>query len=527
MRSGGASSSGAPLANNEASLPKLELTDIGRDFGSFTALDGIDIAFRTGEVHCLLGENGAGKSTLCNLIFGVHQPTRGFMTLNGAPYAPNGPHAALAQKVAMVHQHFSLIDELTTVDNLLLGRKFGLVDRKAEAAKILALAEEFGLDIKPHAVVGDLSVGQRQRIEIVKCLMQRPEVLILDEPTAVLLPDEIEALLKVCADVAARGSAVVLVTHKLAEIRKIADEVSVLRAGRIVARSTRPAEDMNDLTTAMIGRSGTGGAFGVASLPPRAPHARSRMVREALQIDGLSFFDQTGARRLDKVTLTVDQGEIIGLAGVEGNGQSELGSILAGLDHPSEGRWFVGGKELTHAKPRAITAAGAGIIPEDRHKVGAVNAMTLADNLYLNQTKSLTRWGLIDRKRQTEGATSLMKQFDVRAQGPAAPFSSLSGGNQQKAVLARELMTPNLRFLLAMNPTRGLDIGAIEAVYRSIREAADKGIGVLLISSELDELLAVADRISVIYRGSIVGTRMASYDNRAAIGSLMSGTATQ
>lgn len=514
-----------PFGHESTSPPLLSMANIGKDFGSFTALDGIGLEFIPGKVHCLLGENGAGKSTLCNLVFGIHQPSRGKMTFNGADFLPLGPKEALSQGVSMVHQHFSLINELSTVDNLLLGRKFGRLDRKREAEQLTAFADTFGLKIDPFALVGELSIGQRQKIEIVKCLIHKPKMLILDEPTAVLLPEEIASLLEVCRSVAAQGSAVVMVTHKLLEIQAVADEVSVLRNGSIVARSGTPESDIDSLVAAMIGRgSDVGAGFGAQALPPRQPApATAHAKPDALQLDGISYLDQLGAKRLDTVTLTIGAGEILGLAGVEGNGQSELGAILAGLQRPSEGRWFVCDNELTHAHPKQINSSGVGIVPEDRHLVGAISDLSLAENLFLGRMQALSKFGLLDRQRMKTEASSLIQQFDVRTQGPEACFGGLSGGNQQKAVLARELTTPGLQFLLAAHPTRGLDIGAIEAVYTVIRAAADAGVGVLLISSELDELMAVADRIAVIYRGQIAGQLAADVSHRSEIGALMSG----
>jgi general nucleoside transport system ATP-binding protein len=509
---------------DEGPAPLLALEGVDKRFGAFEALRDVSLAFHRGEIHCLLGENGAGKSTLCNLVFGLQRPSEGRMTLDGAPFEPLGPHDALAKGVAMVHQHFSLVDELSVVDNLLLGSGLGRIDRRAEAERIKTFGSEFGLQLAPFATVSELSVGERQRVEIVKCLMRRPQVLILDEPTAVLLPDEIRSLLAVCRQVADSSCAVIMVTHKLAEIEGAADRATVLHRGRIAARSNRPAAEIDRLVHAMVQRpSATNAGIGVSALAPRKVVHRQRSATEALQLDAVSFSDRAGVRRLDRITLTVDRGEIIGMAGVEGNGQAELGMILAGLARPGDGRWFVEGKELTRSSPQEITRAGVGIVPEDRHAVGSVGAMSLADNLFLNRMSAFARLGLLDRRRQAALAEEYVRRFDVRAAGLDAPFASLSGGNQQKAVLARELTTPNLRFLLAAHPTRGLDVGAVEAVYGMVRNVADDGVGVLLISSELDELIAVADRIAVIYRGQIVGTYPATPDSRSAVGALMSG----
>ncbi len=508
------------------------MSGVGKTFGDFAALSDVDIAFSPGEIHCLLGENGAGKSTLCNLIFGIHKPTSGQMTLEGAAYAPSGPRDALSQGVAMVHQHFSLAPELSVIDNLLLGRSLGRVARSDEAERIVALARSYGLRLEPFRTVRDLAIGERQRIEIVKCLMREPRLLILDEPTAVLLPEEISALIETCRRVADGGCAVVLVTHKLAEIKSAADRVSVLRAGSIVATSDDPAAEIDRLVGAMIRRdigsmdSAMMSTLGLSAAAQDAPRQRARARhgrQEVMQADGLTHVDPGGAVRLDNVTFTVDRGEIVGIAGVEGNGQSELGRIIAGLQRPTSGEWYIGDRDMTRATPRQITREGVGIVPEDRHSVAIASGMTVAENMLNNRMGGLARLGLIDSGTMKAQTRELMERFDVRATGPDARMGGLSGGNQQKAVLARELTTPNLKFLLAAQPTRGLDVGAVEAVYGLIRLACEKGAGVLLISSELDELIAVADRILVMYRGRIMAECPAHPDQRDRIGALMAG----
>jgi simple sugar transport system ATP-binding protein len=510
----------------------LSLRELAKSFGQVRALDDISIEFAAGEVHCLLGENGAGKSTLCNLIFGLHRPDRGDMLLSGAPYRPDGPSDALRSGIAMVHQHFSLVPNLTVLDNLILGQERGVLRRADYSAKVQALATQYGLPLNPAAIVGELSVGERQRVEIVKCLMRQPRMLVLDEPTAVLPPDEIGAFLQVCKQVASLGCAVVLVTHKLAEIKRVADRVTVLRHGRVVAHSGDPSADIDRLVRAMIQRdldsldTTLASTLGIADADSRAvAETRPQSIgkADALQIDGVTVNDSVGAVRVDALTLTVGEGEIVGLAGVEGNGQSELGRVLGGLTRVSSGRVFAGATEITNRSPSDITAAGVGIIPEDRHAVGCITEMSLAENIFLNRLGFFARFGLIGRSALRKQADELMRQFDIRAAGPDAPFKSLSGGNQQKAVLARELTMDNLVFLLAAQPTRGLDVGAVEAVYKFIRAAAANRTGVLLISSELDELLAVADRIVVIYRGRIIGERSAHPSQREAIGAMMSG----
>jgi general nucleoside transport system ATP-binding protein len=506
--------------------PILSLDGIGKRFGTFTALESVSLDLMPGEVHCLLGENGAGKSTLCNVIFGVHQPDAGAMRVHGAPYRPRNPREALAHGIAMVHQHFSLVDDASVLDNLLLGQARGWLDREREAQRVRDVLASVGLELPLGAKVADLSVGERQRVEIVKCLMREPRLLLLDEPTAVLLPAEIDALLDTCERVAQRGCAVVLVTHKLKEISRIATHAMVLQSGRVVARSASPATEIDRLVHAMIHRDGDDTPDDLAerlSLTKGASPYSRPLHDEVLQIDGLSACDAEGVTRLQACTLVVNRGEIVGIAGVEGNGQSELGAVLAGMLGASAGRFFIAGRDMTNASPRELTQAGVGIVPEDRHAVGCVTGMSLTDNLLINHLDRYTRGGFLKRRAMRATTLELMQRFDVRASGPDALFGGLSGGNQQKAVLARELTLDPLLFLLAAQPTRGLDVGAVAAVYSHIRAARDRGVSVLLISSELDELLSVADRIVVLYRGRIMGTCTPDASNRDRIGAWMAG----
>ena len=510
--------------DGSAPPPLLSLDTLGKRFGSLQALEGVSLDVHAGTVQCLLGENGAGKSTLCNLIFGVYEPTVGRMTFGGTDWAPRSPAEALERGIAMVHQHFSLVPRMTVVENLMLGQVKGMLKRHEFGARIRDIAESFGFTLDPDAVVGELSVGERQRAEIVKCLMRDPKLLVLDEPTAVLPPGEIGSLLDICRRVADSGRAVILVTHKLAEIAKVADRVAVLRTGRLVADESMTGADMGALVHAMVGRELKPLDVALAeSGDVPAVEARDAVRGFALVCDGLTVQDRHGAVRLDNFTLEIRPGEVVGLAGVEGNGQSELGMVLAGLLRPTEGRFFIGDTELTHAGAAAVTAAGGGIVPEDRHAVACVTAMSVAENMFLNKLDRFTRFGLLQRGALHGAALAQMRAFDVRAASPEVAFSGLSGGNQQKAVLARELTLDPLVTLVAAQPTRGLDVSAVEAVYRQIRAAARRGVGVLLISSELDELIAVADRVAVLYRGRLVGELPADMGQRAAIGALMSG----
>ncbi len=522
----------APLP--AAAQPLLELRGMSKRFGSLQALADVSVEIAPGEIHCLLGENGAGKSTLCNLVFGVYQPDAGEMLLAGQPHRPVGPAQALADGIAMVHQHFSLVPDMSVVENLMLGQAKGVLRRGEVAERVKALSSEYGLALDPWARIQDLSVGERQRVEIVKCLMREPRLMVLDEPTAVLLPSEIEGLLGVCQRVAARGCSVVLVTHKLAEIKKVAHRVTVLRGGRVVAQSADPANEIQRLVRAMIqrdleGLTATASAMlgevseGPTDAPAAATEEPMNRADETLQVDGLTVRDAEGVTRLANFTLVVNKGEIVGIAGVEGNGQSELAAVLSGMAPASEGRFFIRGQDMTQATPKALTAAGVGVVPEDRHAVACVTAMSLAENMVINRLDRFKRWGLLDRTALRAEAQALMARFDVRAAGPDVLFGGLSGGNQQKAVLGRELTTEGLVFLLAAQPTRGLDVGAVESVYSQIRSACERGVGVLLISSELDELLSVAHRIVVLYRGRVMGECKAEQGARERIGSMMAG----
>ena len=521
-----------PIRN--LSEPLLTLQGVTKRFGALPALSDASLDIVPGEVHCILGENGAGKSTLCNLIFGVHVPDEGVMRFHGKSYQPAGPSDALTNGIAMVHQHFSLVHNMTVVDNVILGQQSGFVNTKAWARRLERLANDYGFALDPYAKIEDLSVGERQRVEIVKCLIRQPRLFLLDEPTAVLLPDEIAALLEVCRRVAESGCAVVLVTHKLAEIKKAADRVTVLRGGRVVARSDHPAEEIDALVRAMIQGDvkslDKSAASALSVVEADGSHAgraapAETPAQEAVQIDGLTVIDGQGVTRLDNFTLSIGPGEIVGVAGVEGNGQSELAAVLSGMAAPSRGRVFLGDIETTHLSPKEIPAAGIGVVPEDRHTVGCVVEMSVAENIFLNRLEAFTSFGFLRRKELVQAARELMTRFDVRAAGPEVAFSALSGGNQQKAVLAREITLPKLLFLLAAQPTRGLDVGAVAAVYGHIRSACQRGAAVLLISSELDELIAVADRIVVLYRGRIMGNCAANSSERERIGAMMAGQA--
>lgn len=506
------------LLHDSHALPRAALSARGlsKRFGALAALTDVGLEIEAGQIHCLLGENGAGKSTLCNLLFGVHRPDAGELRLFGEPFWPRDPAHALAQGVAMVHQHFSLVGNMTALENLALGRSA----RRASGAELLrrsvAICERFGFELPLERPVEQLSVGERQRVELLKCLLEEPRLLVLDEPTAVLPPREVEALLRVCRSVAEQGCAVLLVTHKLAEIEAVADRVTVLRRGRVVASQALSATTLDALVHAMVGREVSPLA---AALPPRPPLPAA--VQPALCVEHLTYVDDAGVERLS-LSLDVRPGEIVGIAGVEGNGQSELCALLSGMLRPSAGKVRLGEEDVTEAAPRRLRELGAGCIAEDRHAVGCHVELSVAENLFLSELARFTRFGLLSRGRLEREAEPRLREFDVRG-APHMKLSQLSGGNQQKLVLARELSLQPLRFLLAAQPTRGLDVGAVEAVYTALRHACAAGVAVLLVSSELSELLAVADRVLVMYRGRIVGELPGGAEQQAAVGQLMSG----
>jgi ABC-type uncharacterized transport system ATPase subunit len=497
----------------EAPALLLSLSGVTKRFGALVALADVSFDVAAGEVHCLLGENGAGKSTLCNVVFGVQRADAGQISLFGEPFRPRDPAHALASGIAMVHQHFSLVGRMSGVENLMLGR------RETEAAlreRTATLGARFGFGIELDRPVEQLSVGERQRLEIMKCLLREPRLLVLDEPTAVLPPGDVADLLDICRRVAEGGAGVVLVTHKLAEIARVADRTTVLRRGRVVESVPMQGADLSALVRSMVGREVRPLEVQRTSVTPG-----TRAKTPALSLENLTFRDAAGSERLD-LSLRVDPGEIVALAGVEANGQSELGAILAGLVAPTSGRVVLNGRDVTGASPRELTRLGVGCVPEDRHAVGCHVDLSVAENLFLGRLERFTRFGLLQRGALRRAANELLQSFDVRGDADS-PLGSLSGGNQQKVVLARELSLEPLVFLLAAQPTRGLDVGAVEAVYSEIRRARDRGAGVLLISSELDELLAVADRVLVIYRGRLVGELPAGSEQREAVGALMSG----
>ncbi|WP_017590717.1 ABC transporter ATP-binding protein [Nocardiopsis ganjiahuensis] len=503
-------------------VPALRLDGLTRRFGDLVALNGVDLSVGAGEIHCVLGENGAGKSTLCNVVFGGTRPSRGRMFLGGRAYAPSSPADAMRRGIAMVHQHFSLVPTLTVEQNLLLGRSRFRPDRRGLHRRLAEIEGRYGLGVDPGARVDRLSVGHRQTAEIVKALLGSPRLVLFDEPTGVLGPREIDAFLETARRIADTGTAVVLITHKLKEVRAIGDRATVLRHGEVTGGG--PLTELPDdrLVDLMIGER-TGDPLLAAALgrvprtvprpgPPGDRHGASGHGPEepdgpvVLEVSGLAAEDAHGGSAVTGVDLAVRAGRIVGIAGVEGNGQSALVDALSGAVVPGAGTVRLAGADITRATPRERTRAGLAVIPEDRHREGVVEALSVAENLVLGRLSEFTgRFGTLDRSASAARAAGLAERFDVRSPGPDAPMSSLSGGNQQKAVLARELSLDPLTCVVAAHPTRGLDVGAVAAVVGHLRGAASRGAAVLMVSGELEELLAVCDEIRVAYRGALTG----------------------
>ena len=498
--------------------PAVSVSGIVKKYGSVAACDGVNLVLRPGEIHGVLGQNGAGKSTLMKILIGLVTPDEGRIEIGGREVQIASPQIASDLGIGMVHQHFSLVDALTVWENVVLGEKTRL--NRAEARRrVREIGEHYGLDVDPDAEVGKLTAGQRQRVEIIKCLRRDPKILIFDEPTSVLTPDESRELFGVLRTVVqTEGRTVALVSHKLEEVLHATDDVTIMRDGKVVGFTPTKGTSPSTLAEAMVGRSVT----------LRGSHTRSETTVKsaqvpALEISGAVLETRAGGSQLSNLSLTVMPGEIVGVAGVEGNGQRPLADVLSSLTPLTFGSIKVAGKEVPTGKPGAMSNAGIAVIPEDRHDSGCVLNMSVAENLVLADQEGVSTYGMLDRKAIHNKASSLIDQYGIMCPSPEAPMWTLSGGNQQRVVLARELST-NPSVLIAAQPTRGLDVGAIEYMGARIKEVAASGVGVLLISSELEELLELSDRILVIYRGSIVGEMKASEVDLNRMSMLMGGS---
>jgi ABC-type uncharacterized transport system ATPase subunit len=479
---------------------KLELRGLTKRFGSLVANDHIDLVVEPGEIHCLLGENGAGKSTLMNLLYGLLQPDEGEILLDEEPLAVHSPGDAIRAGIGMVHQHFMLVPVFSVAENIMLGRErtkaLGLLDQSGARKLVRELSERYNLAVDPDKLVEDLPVGIQQRVEILKALANDARVLILDEPTAVLTPQEIDELIGVMRAIAENGTSVIFITHKLKEVKAIADRITVIRRGKVID-TVEPSASESDLAELMVGRA----VDLVVDKDPAEP-ADPKLV-----VDGLTIVDATGHVVVDDVSFDVRAGEIVGIAGVQGNGQSELVRALVGLEIPVKGSIQLGGAELVGRTPREHLDAGIGYVPEDRSLDGYVGSFSVAENLVLDLIRrpEFSRSGVLSLSAVEKNADHRVEEFDVRTQSTGEPVSSLSGGNQQKVVLAREMSRP-LELLIAGQPTRGLDVGSIEFVHSRIVRERDQGTAVLIVSTELDEISALSDRIIVMFGGRIVGT---------------------
>ncbi|MCD4671019.1 MAG: ABC transporter ATP-binding protein [Anaerolineaceae bacterium] len=500
----------------------LEANGITKKFPGVLANDNVNFDLEQGEIHAMLGENGAGKTTLMNMLYGLLSPDQGEIEVQGKLVTFDSHKDAIDVGIGMVHQHFMLVPVFTVTENIMLGAetvKSGLLDRVAVAGQVRELSQLYGLDIDPDAIVGDLPVGVQQRVEIIKALYRKADILILDEPTAVLTPQEAEDLFRIMSELKKRGVSIVFITHKLKEVMAIADRITVLRGGKIVGH-TRPKETNEaELAALMVGRE-------VLLQVEKGPAHPSG---EILRVENLIVLDDRNMEAVKEVSLEVRAGEIFGVAGVQGNGQRELVEAITGLRSVYRGHVWLNGQDATGKPPRPLIESGLAHIPEDRQRHGLVLSYPIADNLVLctyYQKPFSNQVGWVQEAEIAKNAEELVEQFDVRTPSSRAVASTLSGGNQQKVIVARELSRP-VKLLVANQPTRGLDVGSIEYIHRKIIEMRDEGLAVLLVSAELDEIMALSDRIAVMYRGEIVAVVAVDTANREQLGLLMAGASLQ
>lgn len=497
---------------------KLELRGITKRFGTLVANDDIDLVVEPGEIHCLLGENGAGKSTLMNVLYGLYKAEEGQILLDGKVQHFTGPGDAMAAGIGMVHQHFMLIPVFTVAENVMLGHEptsFGGTLNLAKAREqVREISARFGFDLDPDALVEDLPVGVQQRVEIIKALSRDAQVLVFDEPTAVLTPRETDELMLIMKQLRDSGTSIVFITHKLREVREVADKITVIRLGKVVGEAS-PTATNTELASMMVGRA----------IDLMIKKGEAKPGAAALVVDNLSVIDPLGQLVVNKISFDVKAGEIVVIAGVQGNGQTELVEAIMGLQPKVTGSISLDGESLVGLSVRKILDAGVGFVPEDRNVDGLVSEFSLAENLMLDRANGepFVRFGNLQLETLAEFAQEKLVEFDIRAQGIGTLAGKLSGGNQQKVVLARE-MSRELRLLVAAQPTHGLDVGSVEFVHTRIVEARDKGIPVLVVSTELDEVDALADRIVVMYRGGIVDI-VPGDTPREVLGLMMAGEA--
>ncbi len=498
--------------------PVLELRGITKAFPGVLANDHIDLTLKEGEIHVLLGENGAGKTTLVNVLYGLYTPDEGEIAIRGRRAEIHDPNDAIAQGIGMVHQHFMLVPVLTVTENVMLGEesvKNGIfLDRAAAARRVRQISEQYGLEVDPDAYVRMLPVGVQQRVEIIKLLYREADILILDEPTAVLTPQEVEELFKVIRSLVEQGKSVVFITHKLKEVMAIADRITVLRNGRVVGTTTPAQTNEQELAAMMVGRQ----------VLLRVKKGPARPEETVLEVGGLEVLDDRGNLAVRGVSFQVRAGEVLGVAGVQGNGQTELVQALTGLRPAVAGRVHILDADVTNASPRRVLEQGVAHVPEDRQQDGLILSFPVADNLVLNTyyVSPFAHRGIMNQDTILATAEQRVREFDVRTPSVVTPVSSLSGGNQQKVIVAREFSRP-IRLLIASQPTRGLDVGSIEYIHRRIVAKRDEGCAVLLVSPELDEVLGLSDRIAVMYEGKIMDILPADQVTKERVGLLMAG----
>lgn len=503
----------------------LEAKGITKQFPGVLANDHVDFDLYKGEIHALLGENGAGKSTLMNILYGLYKPESGEVKVEGQPMQLNSPRDAIHHGVGMVHQHFMLVPVFTVTENIMLGAETDhraspneaplvRLDRKEVAQKVRDLSHQYGLDVDPDAIVGDLPVGVQQRVEIVKALYRKANILILDEPTAVLTPQEAEDLFRIMHELTAKGVSIIFITHKLKEVLAVADRITVMRAGRVVGTTIPKETNEQKLAAMMVGRE----VILTVQKQPAQPK------EDVLVVEGLHVKDVRGLETVRGVSFTVRAGEVLGIAGVQGNGQTELAEALTGLRHIERGHFKLSGVDLTGKPPRPIIEMGLAHIPEDRQRHGLVLSYSVADNMVLCDyyQPRFSKGVVIQQKEVDANAQTLIKEYDVRTPSAFTAAGKLSGGNQQKVIVARELSRP-VKLVIASQPTRGLDVGSIEYIHKEIIKMRDRGVAVLLISAELDEIMSLSDRIAVMYRGEIVTIVDRKDASREQLGLLMAG----
>ncbi|MEY4452802.1 MAG: hypothetical protein RIT51_480 [Actinomycetota bacterium] len=498
---------------------KLELRGITKRFGTLVANDNINITVQPGEIRSLLGENGAGKSTLMNVLYGLYKPEEGQILLDDVVQEFKGPGDAMAAGIGMVHQHFMLIPVFTVAENVVLGNEptnaIGALDLETARAKVREISERFGFNVDPDALVEDLPVGVQQRVEIIKALSRNAKVLVLDEPTAVLTPQETDELMQIMRELAKSGTSIIFITHKLREVQAVADHITVIRLGKVVGEAS-PKDSAEKLANLMVGRE----------VDLKVSKANAKNGEVVLSVESLSVLDDRQQRAVDDVSFEVRAGEVLAIAGVQGNGQTELAEALLGLRSTIKGSGSItlNGVGLERKNVRQRLESGIGYIPEDRKKDGLVGDFTISENFMLNGSfgEPFAKGLNINFAKRDEISAQLIKDFDVRTQSAETPAGKLSGGNQQKVVVARELRR-DVKLLIAAQPTRGVDVGSIEFIHERIIAERDSGRAVILISTELDEVLALADRIAVMYRGRVVGIVPAAEATRERLGKMMAG----